>query len=76
MGLHRSGALGRGEGIALGLGLVVDGGYPEWLAYLRERRKLLERYVDRQGEDALGKLAQDLLENPLIKKAYLGTAAE
>ena len=43
--------------------IVVDGGYPEWLAYLRERRMLLERYVDRQGEDALSRHVADVLMN-------------
>ncbi len=43
--------------------IVVDGGYPEWLAYLRDRRKLLERYVDRQGEDALSRHVADVLMN-------------
>ena len=43
--------------------IVVDGGYPEWLAYLRERRLLLERYVDRLGADPLSELVADVLEN-------------
>ena len=43
--------------------IVVEGGYPEWLAYLRERRMLLERYVDRQGEDALSRHVADVLMN-------------
>ena len=43
--------------------IVVDGGYPEWLAYLRERRMLLERYLDRQGEDALSRHVADVLMN-------------
>jgi hypothetical protein len=43
--------------------IVVDGGYPEWLAYLRDRRKLLERYVERQGEDALSRHVADVLMN-------------
>jgi hypothetical protein len=43
--------------------IVVDGGYPAWLAYLRDRRKLLERYVDRQGEDALSRHVADVLMN-------------
>ena len=43
--------------------IVVDGGYPEWLAYLRERRTLLERYLDRHGEDALSRHVTDVLMN-------------
>ena len=43
--------------------IVVDGGYPEWLAYLRERRSLLERYIDRHGEDALSRHVADVLMN-------------
>jgi len=43
--------------------IVVDSGYPEWLAYLRERRSLLERYIDRHGEDALSRHVADVLMN-------------
>ena len=43
--------------------IVVGGGYAEWLAYLRERRLLLERYVDRLGADPLSELVADVLEN-------------
>jgi|SRR5689334_20363798 hypothetical protein len=43
--------------------IVVEGGYGEWLAYLRERRMLLERYVEAQGTDALSELVADVLMN-------------
>ena len=43
--------------------IVVEGGYGEWLAYLRDRRMLLERYVERQGADALSALVADVLMN-------------
>jgi hypothetical protein len=43
--------------------IVLHGGYGEWLAYLRERRMLLERYVDRLGADPLSELVADVLEN-------------
>ncbi len=43
--------------------IVVAGGYGDWLAYLRERRLLLERYVDRLGADPLSELVADVLEN-------------
>src|SRR3954471_24934510 len=43
--------------------IVVGGSYGEWLAYLRERRQLLERYVERQGADALSELVADVLMN-------------
>src|SRR5204863_64146 len=33
--------------------IVLHGDYGDWLAYLRERRMLLERYVERHGPDAL-----------------------
>ena len=33
--------------------LIAEGDYPAWLAYLGERRRLLERYVERVGADAL-----------------------
>jgi hypothetical protein len=43
--------------------IVVEGTYREWLAYLRDRRLLLERYVDRLGADALSELVADVLMN-------------
>jgi hypothetical protein len=43
--------------------IIVEGGYGEWLAYLRERRMLLERYVEAQGTDALSELVADVLMN-------------
>jgi hypothetical protein len=43
--------------------IVVAGGYGEWLAYLRERRMLLERYVETHGADALSELVADVLMN-------------
>ncbi len=43
--------------------IVVEGAYGEWLAYLRERRLLLERYVDRLGADPLSELVAAVLEN-------------
>jgi hypothetical protein len=43
--------------------IVVHGGYGEWLAYLRERRLLLERYVDRHGADPLAAHVADVLMN-------------
>ncbi|HYX85431.1 MAG TPA: hypothetical protein VE777_10725 [Gaiellales bacterium] len=43
--------------------IILDGGYREWLAYLRERRTLLERYVERLGGDALAAHVADVLMN-------------
>jgi hypothetical protein len=43
--------------------IVLRGGYGEWLAYLRERRMLLERYVDRHGADPLATHVADVLMN-------------
>lgn len=43
--------------------LVQTGRYPEWLAYLRDRRLLLERYVDRFGADELAVHVADVLHN-------------
>ena len=43
--------------------IVVERGYGEWLAYLRERRLLLERYVDRHGADPLAAHVADVLMN-------------
>jgi hypothetical protein len=33
--------------------LIAEGDYPAWLAYLGARRRLLERYVEQFGADAL-----------------------
>jgi hypothetical protein len=33
--------------------LIAHGDYPAWLAYLGDRRRLLERYVERIGPDSL-----------------------
>ncbi len=33
--------------------IILHGGYGDWLDYLRGRRALLERYVQRVGPDAL-----------------------
>jgi hypothetical protein len=47
--------------------LVVHGRYPDWLAYLGERRALLERYLDRVGADALaGHVATVLHEQSML----------
>jgi hypothetical protein len=43
--------------------IVLHGGYGEWLEYLRERRKLLERYVERHGADPLAAHVADVLMN-------------
>jgi len=43
--------------------IVVEGRYREWLAYLRERRLLLERYVERHGPDSLASHVADVLMN-------------
>ena len=43
--------------------IVVGGGYGQWLAYLRDRRMLLERYVERHGADALAAHVADVLMN-------------
>ena len=43
--------------------IVVEGRYREWLAYLRERRLLLERYVERNGADSLAVHVADVLMN-------------
>ena len=43
--------------------IVLHGGYGEWLAYLRERRVLLERYVDLHGPDPLAAHVADVLMN-------------
>lgn len=43
--------------------IILDGGYADWLAYLRGRRLLLERYVERLGPDALAGHVVDVLWN-------------
>jgi hypothetical protein len=43
--------------------IILDGGYTDWLGYLREQRALLERYVDRFGPDALAGHVVDVLWN-------------
>jgi hypothetical protein len=43
--------------------IVLHGSYADWLAYLRERRELLERYVERFDPDALAGLVVDVLWN-------------
>jgi len=43
--------------------IILDGGYADWLAYLRDQRALLERYVDRFGPDALAGHVVDVLWN-------------
>lgn len=43
--------------------IILHGGYADWLAYLRDRRALLERYVDRFGPDALAGHVVDVLWN-------------
>ena len=43
--------------------IVLHGSYADWLAYLRERRALLERYLERFEADALAGLVVDVLWN-------------
>jgi len=43
--------------------IVLQGSYADWLAYLRERRELLERYLERFEADALAGLVVDVLWN-------------
>lgn len=43
--------------------IILDGGYADWLGYLRNQRALLERYVDRFGPDALAGHVVDVLWN-------------
>ncbi len=43
--------------------IILHGGYADWLAYLRDRRALLERYLDRCGPDALAAHVVDVLWN-------------
>lgn len=43
--------------------IILDGGYADWLAYLRDRRGLLERYLERFGADALAGHVVDVLWN-------------
>jgi hypothetical protein len=44
-------------------GIVLHGSYADWLAYLRERRELLERYLEQFDPDALAGLVVDVLWN-------------
>jgi hypothetical protein len=41
--------------------LILHGDYAGWLAYLAERRGLLERYLERFGPDALAALVAAVL---------------
>jgi hypothetical protein len=43
--------------------IILNGGYADWLGYLRDQRALLERYVDRFGADALAAHVVDVLWN-------------
>jgi hypothetical protein len=43
--------------------IILHAGYADWLAYLRDRRALLERYLDRCGPDALAGHVVDVLWN-------------
>jgi hypothetical protein len=43
--------------------IVLHGSYADWLAYLRERRELLARYLERFEPDALAGLVVDVLWN-------------
>jgi hypothetical protein len=43
--------------------IVLHGRYADWLGYLRERRAVLERYLDRFGADALARHVVDVLWN-------------
>jgi hypothetical protein len=43
--------------------IILNGGYADWLGYLRDQRGLLERYVDRFGADALAAHVVDVLWN-------------
>ena len=43
--------------------IILHGAYADWLAYLRERRELLARYLDRFGAEALAGLVVDVLWN-------------
>jgi hypothetical protein len=43
--------------------IILLGGYADWLGYLRDRRALLERYLDRWGPDALAGHVVDVLWN-------------
>jgi hypothetical protein len=43
--------------------IVLHGSYADWLAYLRDRRALLERYLERFDADALAGLVVDVLWN-------------
>ncbi|MGN6379636.1 MAG: hypothetical protein ACTHNU_11845 [Gaiellales bacterium] len=56
--------------------IILGGGYAEWLAYLAERRELLERYVNRIGPDALAALvAQVLNEQHMLSLTVPGGGA-
>jgi hypothetical protein len=44
-------------------GIVTDGRFGDWLGYLRARRALLERYVERFGPDPLASHVAGVLEN-------------
>jgi hypothetical protein len=56
-------ARGEREETALVEAIVLHGEYAEWLAYLRDRRVLLERYLERFGPDALAGHVVDVLNN-------------
>jgi hypothetical protein len=43
--------------------IVLHGSYADWLAFLRERRELVERYLERFEPDALAGLVVDVLWN-------------
>ena len=43
--------------------IVTEGGYGDWLGYMRARRILLERYLDRVGADALAGHVVEVLNN-------------
>jgi hypothetical protein len=43
--------------------IILHGAYADWLGYLRQRRELLERYVERIGPDALAGHVVDVLWN-------------
>jgi hypothetical protein len=44
-------------------GIVTGGGYGDWLAYMRGRRILLERYLEQVGADALAGHVAEVLNN-------------
>jgi hypothetical protein len=43
--------------------IILHRGYADWLGYLRDRRALLERYVERFGPDPLAGHVVDVLWN-------------